>query len=139
MERGVTMRIRSERGLLVEEESLRARITKGGLLPLRFRAGRWYAAEYTDDGAGVVLMKGRARTRRTLGEVEIRRAPDDAWEVRAASRVAQDRDGQRLDYPGRIAECPEGHTRSIPSRFDAAEVVLKCGPCGRSYRLTDDR
>ena len=116
---------------------MKARILRGGLWPARFRAGRWYPAELTKDGAAVVLTKGRARTTRARADVEIRNAPDDAWEVRSASRLTLDRDGQRTDYPGRVAECPEGHTRSIPSRFDAAEVMLRCPDCARAWRLID--
>lgn len=116
---------------------MKARILRGRLWPGRFRTGRWYAAELTEDGEAVVLTMGRARATRPLTEVEIRTAPDDAWEVRSASRLTLDRDGQRTDYPGRVAECPEGHTRAIPSRFDAAEVMLRCAACARAYRLID--
>ncbi len=114
---------------------MRAKILRGGLLPGRFKPGRWYPAELTSDGKTVVLMKGRATTARPIDEVEIRPAPDDAWEVRAASRLTLEREGQQTDYPGRIAECPEGHERRIPSRFDAAEVDLRCAECNRTYRL----
>jgi hypothetical protein len=44
-------------------------------------------------------------------------------------------DGQMIEYPGRVAECPEGHVRSIPSRFDAPVVELRCADCRRGYRL----
>ena len=44
-------------------------------------------------------------------------------------------EGQAFQIPGRIAECPEGHSRTIPTRFDAAVVLLTCRQCGRPYRL----
>src|SRR5690606_12219303 len=75
------------------KRKLRAKILRGGLLPSRFKPGRWYPAELTSDGKTVVLMKGRATTARPIDEVEIRPAPDDAWEVRAASRLTFDREG----------------------------------------------
>lgn len=70
-----------------------------------------------------------------LRDVEIRAAPDDAWLVRAVSRMTGIVEGQAIEYPGRLAECPEGHERRIPSRFDATAVELRCAECRRSYRF----
>lgn len=68
-------------------------------------------------------------------EVEIRGAADDEWAIRAPARMDVALEGQMMQIPGRVAECPEGHARSIPSRFDADVVTLKCVACGRAYRL----
>jgi hypothetical protein len=102
----------------------------------RFRAARWYPAEWVDgEGGEVRLTDGSASAVWPREDVEIRAAADDAWDVRALSRLSENRDGQTLDYPARIAECPEGHVRTIPTRFDAAVVALKCAECRRAYRL----
>lgn len=82
------------------------------------------------------LLDGRRSETFALDEVEVRGVPDDAWEIRSAARVALEREGQSLDYPSRMAECPEGHRRPIPSRFDRAVVELRCRDCDRVYRLT---
>jgi hypothetical protein len=68
--------------------------------------------------------------------VQIRAAADDEWEIGSVSRVALEREGQSLDYPSRTAECPEGHRRPIPTRFDSTVVELRCRVCDRAYRLT---
>lgn len=57
------------------------------------------------------------------------------WQVLAAARQQESRDGQVLEYPGRTARCPRGHLRLIPSRFDRPEVELTCTQCGRRYPL----
>jgi hypothetical protein len=57
------------------------------------------------------------------------------WQVLAAARQQESRDGQVLEYPGRTARCPRGHTRVIPSRFDRPVVELPCTACGRRYPL----
>lgn len=57
------------------------------------------------------------------------------WRVLSASRLQESRDGQVLEYPGRMAECPHGHRRVIPTRFDQATVALTCAQCQRKYTL----
>lgn len=81
-------------------------------------------------------MEGRRSDRFRRDEVEIRTVPDDEWEVREAARVALEREGQSLDYPSRMAECPAGHRRPIPTRFDRPVVQLRCRECDRVYKLT---
>lgn len=102
----------------------------------RFRPGRWYPAEWVDaEATAVRLSDGANAAVLPRDAVEIRNAPDDAWELRTASRMSQSREGQTLDYPARVAECPEGHARAIPTRFDSPPATLKCAECGRAYRL----
>ena len=61
----------------------------------RFRAARWYPAEWVDgEGGEVRLTDGSASAVWPRGDVEIRAAPDDAWDVRALSRLSENRDGQ---------------------------------------------
>lgn len=81
-------------------------------------------------------MDGRRSETFPRDEVEIRSVPDDAWEIRAAGRVALEREGQSIDYPSRMAECPAGHRRPIPTRFDRSVVELRCRECDRVYKLT---
>jgi hypothetical protein len=100
----------------------------------KFKPGRWYPAER--DGERVRLLDGRRSETFALDDVEVRSVADDEWEIRSASRVALEREGQSLDYPSRMAECPEGHRRPIPSRFDRPVVDLRCRACDRVYRLT---
>ncbi len=119
---------------------MRARVVEGqsrrGDPWKRFREGRWYAAEWVDGrGGDVRLLDGNAATVWARDDVEIRLAEDDEWEVRAVSRMASSVDGQTIEYPARLAECPEGHVRTIPSRFDAFVVELRCVDCRREYRL----
>ncbi|MGH7507736.1 MAG: hypothetical protein ACRELX_18935 [Longimicrobiales bacterium] len=99
----------------------------------KFRPGRWYPAEM--EGDAVRLLDGRRSEVFPRDGVEIRPVPDDEWEIHSLSRVQQEREGQSIDYPGRLAECPRGHRRRIPSRFDAAVVELRCRDCDRAYRL----
>ncbi len=131
------------RGRTPEEETLRARIdiehARRDKPWKAFKPGRWYAASWTDDSeAHVQLRDGRASAVWPRDEVEIRQADDDAWEIRSASRMDVALEGQMMQVPGRIAECPEGHARTIPTRFDAAVVMLTCRTCGRAYRLASD-
>jgi hypothetical protein len=116
--------------------SLRARIPADrsavGFWP-RFKPGQWYPAEL--DGDDIRLIEGRRSRTFRRSELETRPAADDEWEIRSAARAAQDREGQSIDYPTRVAECPAGHQRPIPTRFDQAVVELKCRSCNRSYRL----
>src|SRR5690606_34408607 len=100
----------------------------------KFKPGRWYTAK--EDGDFIRLVDGRRSERFPRDEVEIRSVADDEWEVREAARGALEREGQSLDYPSRMAECPEGHRRPIPTRFDSAVVSLKCRECDRVYRLS---
>lgn len=122
------------------EDALRARIPEENARRGRpwkaFRPGRWYAAEWHDGTrAEIVLRDGRTVAAWPAGEVEVRTVADDEWEIRSAARMDVALEGQMVQIPGRVAECPEGHTRSIPTRFDAEVVMLKCAPCGRAYRL----
>ena len=81
------------------------------------------------------LLDGRRSAVFRREDVEIRQVADDEWELHSVSRVLQEREGQSIDYPGRLAECPRGHRRPIPSRFDADVVALRCRECGNVYRL----
>ena len=126
------------------EDTLRARVLEDFTRRRRpwkgFRADRWYPAEWENgEGSSVVLRDGRSRAVWPREEVEIRGVPDDEWEIRSNSRLDVPIEGQTLDVPGRIAECPEGHARQIPTRFDADEVVLRCASCRRAYRLVARR
>jgi hypothetical protein len=126
---------------------VRARILTGrekrGSPWKRFKEGRWYAAEWVegngadapDHGRAVRLTDGAVSAIWPAHDVEVRPAADDQWEVRSGTRTTRSRDGQTLEYPMRLAECPEGHVRAIPTRFDAAVVELKCAECRRAYRL----
>lgn len=103
----------------------------------RFRPGRWYSAEWAGPGSATVRLMDRGVSAEwAADDVEIRTAADDEWEVRAVSRLSMSRDGQTIEYPARLAECPEGHVRQIPTRFDAGDVVLRCAECERGYRLS---
>lgn len=122
------------------EAALRARIpiefARRGRPWKAFKPARWYPADWQDGSRdAVVLRDGRATAAWPAAEVEIRTVADDEWEILSAARMDIALEGQTFQIPGRIAECPEGHTRSIPTRFDAAVVQLKCAGCGRVYRL----
>jgi hypothetical protein len=39
-------------------------------------------------------------------------------------------------YPARLAVCPRGHVRSIPTRFDTPVSTLRCTVCNRSYDIS---
>jgi hypothetical protein len=99
-----------------------------------FQPGRWYPAVETAEGT-VMLTTGGVSAEWRREEVEIRGAGDSEWDIRATGRATTDMEGQRLEYPMRIAECPEGHVRQIPTRFTVRTVTLTCRDCGRSYRL----
>jgi hypothetical protein len=111
---------------------LRGDHARGGWFQ-KFKPGRWYTAE--EDGEHIRLLDGRRSAGFPRDEVEIRSVADDEWEVREAARVALEREGQSLDYPSRTAECPVGHRRPIPTRFDRPVVELRCRECDRVYRL----
>lgn len=101
-----------------------------------FRPEQWYEAEWEDERhEAVVLRNGRHAAAWPVAEVEVRSVADDQWEIRAERRMDVALEGQMVQIPGRIAECPNGHARQIPTRFDADEVQLKCTPCGRTWRL----
>jgi hypothetical protein len=137
------MRLAGQPGTNGKESTLRARI-----LPQHarrdkpwkaFQPGKWYPAEFNDaNGIMIRLSYGADRADWPREQVEIRSAGDEEWEVRSPSRVSLVIDGQTVEYPARLAECPEGHLRPIPSRFDAAVVELKCAECRRHYRLVAD-
>jgi hypothetical protein len=57
------------------------------------------------------------------------------WSVRAAARVQDARDGQTIEYPARIAVCPRGHMRTLPTRFSQPVRSLRCETCNRSYDI----
>lgn len=59
------------------------------------------------------------------------------WVVAAQSRLQQQRGGAELDYPGRLATCPRGHVRILPTRFSRREFMLQCGECGCSYAFRE--
>lgn len=125
---------------MAREDVLRARISiehaRRGKPWKAFKPERWYPAEWEDESrSAVVLRDGRAAASWPADQVEIRTAADDEWEIRAPARMDVALEGQMVQIPGRVAECPEGHARSIPTRFDAEVVMLKCPGCGRAYRL----
>lgn len=99
-----------------------------------FQPGRWYPAVETGIGT-VMLTTGGTSAEWPRTAVEIRGVGDSEWEIRARGRGSAEMEGQRVEYPTRIAECPEGHAREIPTRFSAGTVMLACRDCGRSYRL----
>lgn len=55
------------------------------------------------------------------------------WVVAARSRLQQQVAGADLTYPGRLATCPRGHVRVLPTRFSQREFQLTCDECGRSF------
>jgi hypothetical protein len=61
------------------------------------------------------------------------------WKVAAVSRQRQEIDGEALDYPGRLALCPRGHARLIPTRFSRVEFELHCPQCRRTYRFKEKK
>ena len=58
-----------------------------------------------------------------------------AWSVQAVSRIRDARDGQTIEYPARLAVCPRGHVRSLPTRFSSPITQLRCEACTRSYPI----
>lgn len=120
---------------------MRARVVAGrgrrGEPWKRFRPGRWYPAEWAASPGGDIRLVDRSVAAVWPShQVEVRNAADDEWELRATSRMSQSVDGQTIEYPARVAECPEGHMRAIPTRFDSHAVDLRCADCRRRYRLT---
>lgn len=57
----------------------------------------------------------------------------EQWLVAAQSRLRQEIGGEAVEYPGRLATCPRGHVRVLPSRFSRSEFELRCHECRRSY------
>jgi hypothetical protein len=101
-----------------------------------FEPGKWYHAQWEDERReGILLHNGKNSAVWPADHLELRNAEDDAWEIRSMARTEVALEGQAFQIPGRIAECPEGHSRTIPTRFDAAVVLLTCRQCGRPYRL----
>lgn len=119
---------------------MRARVVAGrgrrGEPWKRFRPGRWYPAEWVASlGGDIRLVDRDIAAAWPSHQVEVRNAADDEWELRATSRMSQSVEGQTIEYPARVAECPEGHMRAIPTRFDSHAVELRCADCRRPYRL----
>lgn len=59
------------------------------------------------------------------------------WLVAAQSRLQQAVEGAELEYPGRLATCPRGHVRVLPTRFSVRQFDLRCTECGRSYAFRE--
>jgi hypothetical protein len=59
------------------------------------------------------------------------------WVIAARSRLQQQIGGAELSYPGRLATCPRGHVRVLPTRFSRREFMLRCDECGRSYSFRE--
>lgn len=57
------------------------------------------------------------------------------WRAQPIARIQDARDGQTVEYPARLAVCPRGHTRSLPTRFDRPVTSLRCNDCARSYPI----
>ncbi len=57
------------------------------------------------------------------------------WKVQAVSRMRDARDGQTIEYPARMAVCPLGHVRSLPTRFSQPVTSLRCESCNRAYPI----
>ncbi|HSJ15674.1 MAG TPA: hypothetical protein VK939_14720 [Longimicrobiales bacterium] len=74
----------------------------------------------------------RGKKRAAAARAEAAAAGQDEWRVRE-SRFHDDREGQPLDIAGRVAICPRGHPRAIPTRFDRPLAELRCPECARSY------
>lgn len=56
------------------------------------------------------------------------------WRIAAQSRLQQDvESGEAIEYPGRLAACPKGHVRALPTRFSRREFPLRCHVCRRDY------
>ena len=58
-----------------------------------------------------------------------------SWSVQAISRIRDAREGQAVEYPARLAVCPRGHVRSLPTRFSRPIEQLRCEACERSYPI----
>jgi hypothetical protein len=71
------------------------------------------------------------RKREPKGEHQI----NGEWRVQAVSRMRDARDGQTVEYPARLAVCPRGHVRSLPTRFDKPVEKLRCADCDTSYPI----
>jgi hypothetical protein len=60
------------------------------------------------------------------------------WHIAAQSRLQQDLEsGEPVEYPGRLATCPKGHVRALPTRFSRSEFVLRCHACRRDYMFRE--
>ncbi|HEX6694749.1 MAG TPA: hypothetical protein VF035_08645 [Longimicrobiales bacterium] len=82
-------------------------------------------------------MKRDARSERVWFRKRADAPPPEGghWLVKAVSRMRDARDGQTIEYPARLAVCPRGHVRSIPTRFDRPVTALRCTACNRSYDI----
>ena len=63
----------------------------------------------------------------------------EEWLIAAQSRLRQEVGGESVEYPGRLATCPRGHVRVLPTRFSKAEFELRCHECRRDYLFRDPR
>jgi len=63
----------------------------------------------------------------------------EEWLVAARSRLKQAVGGEEVEYPGRLATCPRGHVRVLPSRFSQPEFELTCHECRRKYLFREQR
>jgi hypothetical protein len=59
------------------------------------------------------------------------------WVVAARSRLQQQLGTESVEYPGRLATCPKGHVRALPSRFSRREFPLRCHTCRRDYTFRE--
>jgi hypothetical protein len=62
---------------------------------------------------------------------------DGEWVIAALSRLQQQVGGTQVDYPGRLATCPRGHIRVLPSRFSRSEFELRCTECRTGYTFRE--
>jgi hypothetical protein len=62
---------------------------------------------------------------------------DGEWLVAAVSRLRHEVSGASVEYPGRLATCPRGHVRVLPTRFSRSEFGLHCAACGRTYKFRE--
>jgi hypothetical protein len=88
--------------------------------------GRFRAGNSAKQGAVVWFRKRETKEPQPEG---------GEWRVQAISRVRDARDGQTVEYPARLAVCPRGHVRSLPTRFDRPVLELRCEGCNRSYAI----
>jgi hypothetical protein len=63
--------------------------------------------------------------------------PKDEWVIAAVSRLRHAMEEAAVEYPGRLAACPRGHVRELPTRFSRQSFELRCMACGRSYAFRE--
>jgi hypothetical protein len=61
------------------------------------------------------------------------------WVIAAESRLQHAVEGATMEYPGRLATCPKGHIRVLPTRFSRDRFDLRCEECRRNYTFTEPR